>query len=61
MSLGKCMIMTMLTERTYQQQYCTNSYNQAKNDRIPPFQKVNYLKQTIDNRKSIGGVINPGL
>jgi hypothetical protein len=48
-------------ECIHQEQYRTNTYNQAKNNRIPPFANVNPLKQTIDDRKTIGDVIDPGL
>jgi len=53
--------LTILTECIHQEQYCTDTYNQAKNNRIPSFANVNPLEQTIDNRKTIGDVIDPGL
>jgi len=52
---------TILTECIHQEQYCTDAYNQAKNNGIPSFANVNPLEQTIDNRKTIGDVIDPGL
>lgn len=52
---------TTLTECIHQEQYCTDTYNQAKNNRIPSLANVNPLEQTIDNRETIGDVIDPGL
>jgi hypothetical protein len=52
---------TILTECIHQEQYCTDTYNQAKNNRIPSLANVNPLEQTIDNRKTIGDVVEPGL
>jgi hypothetical protein len=60
-SLDISITMTLLTECIHQEQYCTDTYNQAKNYRIPSFPKVNPLEQTIDNRKTIGDVVDPGL
>jgi len=48
-------------ECIHQEQYCTYTYNQTKNNRIPSFANVNPLEQTIDDRKTIGDVIDPGL
>jgi hypothetical protein len=53
--------MMVLMKCIHQEQYRTNSYNKAKNDGIPSFAKVNSLKQTIDNGKSIRDVVNLGL
>lgn len=60
-SLDTRVTMRILTECIHQEQYCTDTYNQAKNYRIPSFAKVNPLEQTIDNRKTIGDVVEPGL
>jgi hypothetical protein len=53
--------MIILTKCIHQEQYCTDTCNQAKDYRIPSFANVNPLEQTIDNRKTIGDVIDPCL
>ena len=51
----------MLTECVQEEQYCTCTYDESKDDGVPALPEVDSLYQAIHNWKSVRDVIDLGL